>query len=162
MSQLTPSSDSRQPLGPWQGVGISFPSSHTSCVVLSWHFESPLLHELPAAFLQPASKSIEKSRGTKRRFIDSMNRSWRSLSGCRVYSICLGHEAARLLQRSERAAHAATLCAALTFAQQVAGKAARDALFLSAFDVSALPAMLVVSALASIALALASTRWMTR
>jgi hypothetical protein len=68
----------------------------------------------------------------------------------------------QLLQRSERAAHAATLCAALAIAQQVAGKAARDALFLSAFDVSALPAMLVVSALASIALALASTRWMTR
>src|SRR5687767_15790557 len=63
--------------------------------------------------------------------------------------------------RSEHAARAAAVCAALAIAQQVAGKAARDALFLSAFDIGALPAMLVVSALASIALALASTRWMS-
>jgi ATP:ADP antiporter, AAA family len=63
--------------------------------------------------------------------------------------------------RSEHAARAAAVCAALAIAQQVAGKAARDALFLSAFDISALPVMLVVSALASITLALASTRWMS-
>jgi len=54
------------------------------------------------------------------------------------------------------------VCAALAIAQQVAGKAARDALFLSAFDIAALPAMLAVSALFSIGLALASTRWMSR
>ena len=45
----------------------------------------------------------------------------------------------------------ATLVAGAMIAQQIGGKAARDAFFLSQFDISALPTMMVVSALVSIA-----------
>ncbi|MGH9160401.1 MAG: hypothetical protein ACRD2X_10515 [Vicinamibacteraceae bacterium] len=50
---------------------------------------------------------------------------------------------------------AATLVAALVIVQQVAGRALRDALFLSAYSVGALPGMMVVSALVSVCGALA-------
>ena len=46
----------------------------------------------------------------------------------------------------------AMLCAAAVTAQFVSGKATRDALFLTSHDISALPAMLIVTAVASLAL----------
>jgi ATP:ADP antiporter, AAA family len=51
---------------------------------------------------------------------------------------------------TERAAAAGMLCAAAMIAQQVGAKAARDALFLSSFPVTALPSMLVASAVVSV------------
>jgi hypothetical protein len=50
-----------------------------------------------------------------------------------------------------RALSAATLAAFLLIAQQVASRAVRDALFLSAFQVKSLPAVMAASALAAIA-----------
>ena len=44
----------------------------------------------------------------------------------------------------------ASACAFAIIATQVAGKAARDALFLTNFDISALPLVLMASALLSI------------
>jgi AAA family ATP:ADP antiporter len=52
----------------------------------------------------------------------------------------------------------ASTCAFAIIATQVAGKATRDALFLTNFDVSHLPAMLTVSALVSIGAALLTAR----
>jgi ATP:ADP antiporter, AAA family len=63
---------------------------------------------------------------------------------------------------SERAAHAATICAALVIAQQVAGKATRDALFLSRFPATALPQVLIASAVLAIALTFVWTRLLAR
>jgi hypothetical protein len=45
---------------------------------------------------------------------------------------------------------------------QMAGKATRDALFLSSFDISALPTMVIVAALLSLGLAALAARAMTR
>ena len=56
---------------------------------------------------------------------------------------------------------AAVVTAAAMIAFQMAAKATRDALFLSTFDVSALPRMVMVSALVSMAVALLASRWMT-
>src|SRR5215468_40487 len=56
----------------------------------------------------------------------------------------------------------AALCAALVIASQTAGKAARDALFLSQFHVTKLPALLIASALLSIAASLWMARTMTK
>lgn len=53
---------------------------------------------------------------------------------------------------------AAAFTSAALIAHQVAGKAARDALFLSSFDVSALPAVMAAGAVLSLAAAL----WMSR
>jgi hypothetical protein len=53
------------------------------------------------------------------------------------------------------AARVAAAAAGLLIAQLVAGRAVRDALFLSAFPVASLPAMMLASAVASIAAALA-------
>ncbi len=52
---------------------------------------------------------------------------------------------------AERSVLAATLVAGAMIAQQIGGKAVRDAFFLSQFDVASLPTMMVVSALVSIA-----------
>lgn len=52
-----------------------------------------------------------------------------------------------------RGAVIAAVVSAAMIANQVAGKAARDALFLSRFDVTALPAMMAVAALLSLAVA---------
>ncbi len=52
------------------------------------------------------------------------------------------------------------LCAVLLIAQQVAGKATRDALFLTSFDISALPVMLVVAAFLSIGAVILTSRAM--
>ncbi|HSR66479.1 MAG TPA: hypothetical protein VLU25_00930 [Acidobacteriota bacterium] len=57
---------------------------------------------------------------------------------------------------------AAAVTAGAMIAHQLAGKAARDALFLSHYDVTSLPLMLVGSALFSIAVVLAATTFMTR
>jgi AAA family ATP:ADP antiporter len=57
---------------------------------------------------------------------------------------------------------AASLVAATLVAQQVAGKAARDALFLSAFHVSSLPAMMIASAALSALAAILFARSMRR
>src|SRR5262245_57120559 len=58
--------------------------------------------------------------------------------------------------RAERAAAtAAAIAVGLLVAQQVAGRAVRDALFLSAYPVSSLPPMILVAALVSIAGSLA-------
>jgi hypothetical protein len=57
---------------------------------------------------------------------------------------------------------AATVCGALVIAGQTAGKAARDALFLSQFSVTKLPALLVASAVLSVIAALATARMLTR
>ncbi len=51
---------------------------------------------------------------------------------------------------NRNAAIAATLCAGLMIAAQVAGKAARDALFLSHFDVETLPRMIIATAVLSL------------
>src|SRR5262249_60940168 len=56
----------------------------------------------------------------------------------------------------------AAICAALVIASQTAGKAARDAIFLSQFHVTKLPALLIVSALLSILASLWMARMMTR
>ena len=56
----------------------------------------------------------------------------------------------------------AVVASAAMVAQQVAGKATRDALFLSSFGVKTLPAMMGVSALASIVVALWLSRMMLR
>ena len=56
----------------------------------------------------------------------------------------------------------ASVCAFAIIATQVAGKATRDALFLTNFDISALPLVLVASALLSIASVLATARAITQ
>lgn len=56
----------------------------------------------------------------------------------------------------------AAVCAGLAISGQTAGKAARDAIFLDQFHVTRLPALLVASAILSIAAALLMTRAMTR
>lgn len=56
----------------------------------------------------------------------------------------------------------AAICAGAMIANQVAGKAARDAIFLSNFPVTDLPTMLVVAAVASIASVLLVSQIMTR
>jgi ATP:ADP antiporter, AAA family len=55
----------------------------------------------------------------------------------------------------------ASACAFAMIATQVAGKATRDALFLTNFDISALPLVLMASALLSIGAVLLTTRGMT-
>ncbi len=55
----------------------------------------------------------------------------------------------------------ATLTSTAMIGYQMAAKATRDALFLSSFDVSALPAMVMVSAALSVLLAFAASRMMT-
>ena len=55
----------------------------------------------------------------------------------------------------------ASICAFAIIATQVAGKATRDTLFLTSFDISALPVMLMGSALLSIGVVLLSSRAMT-
>jgi ATP:ADP antiporter, AAA family len=57
---------------------------------------------------------------------------------------------------------AASTCAFAVIASQVAGKAMRDALFLSQFDISALPLVLIVSASLSITAVLLTARAMSR
>ncbi len=57
---------------------------------------------------------------------------------------------------------AAAFGAGLMIAFQTAAKATRDALFLSSYDVSLLPRMVMLSALVSMAAALAASRWMTQ
>jgi ATP:ADP antiporter, AAA family len=61
-----------------------------------------------------------------------------------------------------RAGLYAVTAAGLTVAFQLAGKATRDALFLSTFGVAALPRMLIASAVISVALTLGLTRVMAR
>jgi AAA family ATP:ADP antiporter len=56
--------------------------------------------------------------------------------------------------------HAAALSAAALIAHQVGGKATRDALFLSQFDVTALPWIVVVASILSIVLGVAGARLM--
>jgi hypothetical protein len=63
---------------------------------------------------------------------------------------------------SRRAVWAAGFSAGLAIAFQTAGKATRDAIFLSAFPVTALPAMMVAAAGASVLLAVASAWALTR
>ncbi len=53
---------------------------------------------------------------------------------------------------------AVVLSSAAVGGQHVAGKAARDALFLANFEASALPAMIIVTAIFSIALVVACSR----
>jgi ATP:ADP antiporter, AAA family len=64
-------------------------------------------------------------------------------------------------EEAKAAAFSATLCAAAMLAHQVAAKAARDAFFLTAFDVTLLPRMIVVSAIVSVVVVLLSARAMT-
>jgi MFS family permease len=64
--------------------------------------------------------------------------------------------------RDSAAVAAASLVAATLVAQQVAGKAARDALFLTAFHVSSLPAMMIASAALSALSAILFARFMRR
>jgi ATP/ADP translocase len=61
-----------------------------------------------------------------------------------------------------RAVAAATLAAGALIAQQVAGKATRDALFLSTFRVSSLPVMMIASALVSALAVLAFSAALSR
>ncbi|MCA9752800.1 MAG: hypothetical protein KC591_11460, partial [Gemmatimonadetes bacterium] len=56
----------------------------------------------------------------------------------------------------------ATVCAFLLVAQQVAAKAVRDTLFLTQFDVTLLPRMIVTASIASILAVLGSSRALTR
>jgi hypothetical protein len=64
--------------------------------------------------------------------------------------------------RPEKAAPYAMLCAAALLAQQVASKAARDALYLSSFPVTTLPIMLMGAAAFSIVMVLVTSRAMVR
>jgi hypothetical protein len=68
----------------------------------------------------------------------------------------------RATEKSTRPAGALTiaLAAAAMIAGQVGGKAARDAFFLSNFEVTALPAMLIAGAVASLAVILVASRAM--
>lgn len=61
---------------------------------------------------------------------------------------------------TRRKALFAAACAALTISGQIAGKAARDAIFLGQFHVTKLPALLVVSSIISIGAAVAIARAM--
>ena len=61
-----------------------------------------------------------------------------------------------------RAVGLAALTAGLMIGFQTVGKATRDALFLSTLGVEALPRMAIVAAFASVGLAFAGTRWITR
>ena len=63
---------------------------------------------------------------------------------------------------SEAAASAAMLTAATMIAHQVGGKATRDALFLSHFDVSSLPYMFIGASIVSLAMVVAFSRLLTR
>ena len=65
-------------------------------------------------------------------------------------------------ERSIKAAVAISVVTAVVMiAFQMAAKATRDALFLSSFDVSALPRMVMLSALVSVLVAFGASRWMT-
>ncbi len=66
-----------------------------------------------------------------------------------------------LADDAKAAAFSSTLCAAAMIAHQVAAKASRDAFFLSSFEVTLLPRMVVVSAILSVAVVLLSARAMT-
>jgi hypothetical protein len=57
--------------------------------------------------------------------------------------------------------YAAVIGAAVMIAFQTAGKATRDALFLSSFDVSMLPRTVMAAAVVSVFTALVASRWMT-
>ena len=61
-----------------------------------------------------------------------------------------------------QAFYTATFCAAAVTAQYVAGKATRDALFLTSLSYTDLPAMLMVSAACSMILVAGYGRWATR
>lgn len=63
---------------------------------------------------------------------------------------------------SDLAARSAMVAATVMIAQQTAAKATRDALFLSHFDVSSLPTMLIVAALTSIGAVVLVTRVVQR
>src|SRR5688572_5484805 len=63
---------------------------------------------------------------------------------------------------STSAATAATFTAVAMIANQVAGKATRDALFLSAFDVTSLPYMFIAASLFSLVMVLLFSRILTR
>jgi hypothetical protein len=69
------------------------------------------------------------------------------------------------LSPTDRATNTAFIAAVVTatamIAFQMAAKATRDALFLSTFDVSALPRMVIVAALVAVGVALLASRWMT-
>ncbi len=60
-----------------------------------------------------------------------------------------------------RSVIAAVSCAGTMIAFQVAGKATRDALFLSSYDVSLLPRTIMAAAVVSVLAALLASRWMT-
>jgi ATP:ADP antiporter, AAA family len=60
------------------------------------------------------------------------------------------------------AATSATLVAFFMIANQVAGKASRDAIFLSEFDITALPTMLIAAALTSLTAAVGFSRLLPR
>lgn len=64
--------------------------------------------------------------------------------------------------KSDSAGFAATLTAVVMIAHQVGGKATRDALFLSNFDVTALPYMFIGSSLFSLAMVILFSRLLTR
>ena len=70
--------------------------------------------------------------------------------------------AARWNLRLPGGASVAVVASAAMVAQQVAGKATRDALFLSSFSVRTLPAMMAVSAVASLVVVLWLSRMMLR
>ncbi len=63
--------------------------------------------------------------------------------------------------RIARSVWIASACAFAVIATQVAGKATRDALFLSHFDISALPVVLIASAVLSIGIVLLAARAMS-
>ena len=64
--------------------------------------------------------------------------------------------------RLPEGSHAGAIAAAAMIAQQVAGKAARDALYLSSFDVETLPVMMAASAVVSLIAVLWLSRMMVR
>ena len=66
------------------------------------------------------------------------------------------------MKPTSRSLLAAMLCAAAVTGQFVAGKATRDALFLTTLSVGALPTMLMAAALCSILLVAAHARWSSR
>ncbi|MEE8409377.1 MAG: MFS transporter, partial [Myxococcota bacterium] len=59
-------------------------------------------------------------------------------------------------------ARSAMVCAAVMIGNQVAGKATRDAIFLSTYDITDLPLVLIAAAVVSVVVVLLTTRLLTR
>lgn len=74
----------------------------------------------------------------------------------------LGPLSSEATREIDKTVNAATLCATVMIAQHIGGKATRDAVFLSSFEVTSLPPMIIGAAFLSIAVALIMGRLIRR